>query len=391
MYCLCRHHYRWDRNDVTYDSDTHHDYDWAHDCQDWFSDHRDWDDSYGNWDHDDDQSAHDTNADHLRCEDHGHDNWNHDCDEWYEHRHDSCYSPTLRLKPVVNSVAFEDLYYPTTENSNPPRQPDYDYNDFLTAFKITEQTNSNNDITAINIDFYPRAVGAGYDHSFLLVLDGLPSLPAKNLSLLPQTKPMFNGTAQVTLSYYDQTGNLIGTPTHPAYNQDIVVFPSTHAIFGGTVSGDMGSIIDSVVPSGYTSGIPSTYITAKLNAQVHIVLNDPRLNPAPADGRIDASGFRVILHPKPTDLDEDIINVDPKNFTADGYPWGFIIPTDWRWPRETININNGYPMFQDYRNYLLGKTPTDGSDYMHWYNYPSQDADDYLYPVIPFHDFLPPL
>jgi hypothetical protein len=288
---------------------------------------------------------------------------------------------SVQLSPLVNAVAWEDLYSPPGS----PISADFDYNDFMTEFKIQQIADKNNNITDIYIDFYPRAVGAGYDHTLFLVLTGTKTTPSNNSASLPITKAMFKGSADVTLTYYDQNGNVIGQPTNPAYNQDIVVFPSTHAIFGPNASGS----IDTVVPSNYVSGIPSNYVVPQRNARVHISLTSPSLNPAPASGSIDPSTFRVILHPIPTNYDIDIINVDPTNFAgATGNPWGFIIPTDWRWMDEGQVIDNGYPEFSEYRKFLMGQPAT--GDYMNWFNHPIQPASaSVLYPSIPWTDFLP--
>jgi hypothetical protein len=168
------------------------------------------------------------------------------------------------------------------------------------------------------------------------------------------------------------------------------VFASTHAIFGGSVNSQgFGSILDTLLPSGYVSGVPANYTEAQQNARVHIALDAPAMNPAPASGLIDPSTFRVILHPIPTNLDIDIINVDPTNFVgATGYPWGFIIPTDWQWMTEGVKIDNGYPEFAQYRNFLAGQPAT--GDYMNWFNAPIQPAHpQVLYPSVPWTETLP--
>jgi LruC domain-containing protein len=292
---------------------------------------------------------------------------------------------SVQLSPYINAVAYEDLYYPPgTQCTN---CPDYDYNDFLTEFKVTELKNSQNNITDIFIDFYPRAVGAGYDHSFLLVLTGTKTTASANSNILLKNTPaMFNGAATVTLSYYDQNGILVGTPTNPAYNQDITVFPSTHGIFQSgavTANSNLGQV---------NTYITSPYIPALQNARVQISLANPASNPAPASGQIDPRTLRMILHVKPTNYDIDIINVDSKNVDANGNPWGFIIPTDWRWMQEGVNINSGYPILIQYSKFLLGQTPAAGSDYMNWFNYPVSDtANKILYPSVPFKEFMPPI
>ncbi len=283
----------------------------------------------------------------------------------------------------VAAVAFEDLL-----NSG---SPDYDYNDFMTNFQVTAKVNTANQITDIYLDFYPRAVGAGYDHSFLLALSGTVSSQSKNVNDLPKTKALFNGAANIAVSYYDEAGKLLSQQAGVPYNgKDVVVFSSTHAAFG-PVSGS----INTGLPTDYKpgSGVPSNYIVAKQNARVHLALNNPALNPVPANGQFDVSTLRMILHVKDTDQIVDIIDVDPNNFTSEGYPWGFIIPTDWQWIQNGGVIDKGYPTFASYRQYLKDKNPAclTTPTCINWFKSPATGdaANTSLYPSIPFKPILP--
>jgi LruC domain-containing protein len=275
----------------------------------------------------------------------------------------------VTLSPYINSVAYEDLFYPKNAAST---HPDYDYNDFLTEFQIKDvaTTDVKNNIYDIIIDFYPRAVGAGDDHQFRLVLNGISSYSTA-LNKLVQTLPMFQGAATVTLSHYDSHNNLIDSSTLP-YDKDILIYSSTHAVFGST-----GGLVNTSLPSGYnysSGNVPSNYVFSNQNARVQIHLSDPGLNPLPTS--IDASTFRVILHNINTNYDIDIVNVDPTNTDANGNPWGFIIPTEWQWMQEGISITNGYPSFP-------------GANF---FNFPTALASDqakYLYPQIPLTQLIP--
>jgi Domain of unknown function (DUF4842) len=319
------------------------------------------------------------------------------------------------LSPFVNAVAFEDLY---SKNEFPKNQPDFDYNDFLTDFKIQEFMNGKKDLTDIVIDFYPRAVGAGFDHIFYLILTGLKTTPSKNRNSLPISKPMFVGPAHVTVTYFDAHGEQVGPPVATPFDQDIVVYPSTHAIFA--------SADHLVVPNAFdlSSSFPtlnttvgangdaiSAYRASNRNARVYITLDRPELNPYLGEG-FDPATFRVILHPIKTNYDIDIINVDPANFVgSSGYPWGFIIPTDWQWMKEGVQIDMAYPEFKEYRKFLMGKAAA--GDYMNWYKYPAGQSVEkppgllsrspaetpmlllehfdalYLYPSIPLRETMP--
>jgi hypothetical protein len=284
---------------------------------------------------------------------------------------------------TLNQVAYEDL----EDTSN----PDYDYNDFLTEFVVNE-TVVNNNITDIYIDFYPRAVGAGDDHQFKLITTGTVTGSANNAPL-PQTSPMFQGSAQVSLTYYDQNGKVTSTQSGVDYTKDIILFASTHGAFGQSAN---AGVINTRLPSGYTSGIPSNYIYAQQNVRVHIALSDPSSNPVPASGTFNSSLLRVILHNINTNIDIDIINVGTNNFVAStGFPWGFIIPTDWQWMQEGINIVNGYnPAYSQYAQYLdgtLSSSACNAENCQSWFNSPvsGSAASANLYPEIPFTAFLP--
>ncbi len=255
------------------------------------------------------------------------------------------------------AIAFEDNF---------PSVGDADYNDFLTNFKITEAINTQNQITQITIDFYPRAVGAGFDHSLILVLDGVKDSPS---NITKQTTPLFNGDASIVLMKYDGSGNLKSKQNY-SKGQDVVVFQSTHDAFG-----DSGQV-------NTNPGAP--YIAPLSLARVQITLHNPEQN-AVASNSIDTSKFRVILHVSNTNKDIDIIDVDPSNFDSNGYPFGFIIPSDWQWPVEGKAIDNSYPNFAAYRKFLVDKnsdpTVTAPPSVLNWFLSPVPN-DPSLYPRV---------
>ncbi len=295
-------------------------------------------------------------------------------------------SHTVLTYPSIGSVAavaYEDMYGSGS--------PDYDYNDFMADFQVTEKVNASNQITDIYLDFYPRTAGAGYDHEFVLALNGTVTTPANNTSSMPTTKALFSGAANIDITYYDSSGNVVSQQAPTAYNnQDVVVFSSTHGAFGQT-SGQ----INTPLPTNYVagSGTPSNYIKATENARIHLALANPAANPVPANGQFDVSTLRMVLHVKNTNENIDIVNVDPSFYTSAGYPWGFIIPANWQWMQEAVKIDNGYPNFAAYRQYLNGTNPSCAStpSCINWFNYPvtGSAANTTVYPQIPFTPFMP--
>ena len=266
------------------------------------------------------------------------------------------------------AIAFEDNF---------PAPGDADYNDFVTNFRIVEDINNSNQITKITMDFYPRAVGAGYDHSLIVVLDGTKDTPT---NITTTTSPMFSGGAQISLTRFNADGSVASTQGNLSKSSDIVIFSSTHALFGsGTLTGAINSI-----PS-------SSYKNARLFARLEIVLTNPASNVV-TNNKIDISRFRMILHVKNTNKDIDLVDVDPNNFDANGYPFGFVIPTNWQWPTESSNINNVYPNFPQYRQYLIAKrlnpNATAADPVLNWFDYPVPGTAG-IYPLPPTPPLLP--
>lgn len=310
--------------------------------------------------------------------------------------------PIVRHFPIdgpLAAVAFEDWF---------PFPSDEDFNDFLTDFHITEKGNDLNQLTNIIIDFYPRAVGGSFDHSFLIVLKGKKDQPS---NITAVTKPLFNGDATVTLTHYDADGQVIGQPERVDPNHDITIFESTHALFDKDPR-DINQIINTYADSQHPYKPPLESV------RLSIQLLEPEKNVVGSDQQIDLSQFRMILHvrhilngkrqvihhtrfvhgrkivsatPVP-DEDIDIIDVVPSAYTRPEdkrpYPFGFIIGKDWRWPQEGKKIDAAYPSFEAYRDYL---TKPHQAGYVKgvtdWYKL--QGVEAFLYPSVPDPKLLP--
>lgn len=198
--------------------------------------------------------------------------------------------PPIAKFPETNSdvaaVAFEDMS---------PTRNDEDFNDFLTDFKIFEKINEQNQITNIVIDFYPRAVGASYDHSFLMVLNGIKDSPTDVKT--PKIEPLIHGPADVELTYFAGTGR---DPIEPSKkvsaDHDVVIFPSTHALFTETPHSKEIINTDPQKP----------YVVAKQRARLSITLLDPSQNPVNTKTPIDLTKFRMMLHVKDTNRDNSL-------------------------------------------------------------------------------------
>ena len=287
--------------------------------------------------------------------------------------------------PVPTATPITEVHYPTVGSDvaavafedNFPKAGDADFNDFLTNFRMTEKVNSQNQITEIILDFYPRAVGASYDHSFMVVLNGEKDQPS---NIMLKTVPMFNGGADVTLTHIATDGTVLDTKPNIDPNHDVVIFPSTHALFQAKVT---KTVVNTFATKSYTPALQM--------ARLQIKLKDPKSNPLGDRTTADGSKLRMVLHVKDTNQDIDTIDADPVNLDSNGYPFGFIIPSNWRWPTEGTSIMSVYPNFALYQIFLLERAAHPDADVApeveNWFNFLLESPT--LYPSVPLSPLLP--
>lgn len=247
------------------------------------------------------------------------------------------------IRTEYATLAFEDLY---------PRPGDADYNDMVVNFKVEEFFNSDNELTAIDLEFVPIARGAGYDHKLMLNLDG--SIQSSH-NITTKTIPTFNGDATITATYKNTSNGHEHTVDY-AKNEDIVIFSSTKETLTRFANVNKNS----------------TYTTPKYISKISIELDDPSLNIRDQRSSPGTALYRPYLHVLNTRQDIDLYTSNSKDGMIDsnGYPFGLIVPYEWSWPLERANINQAYPYFIEYRNWLSKKSNQISNQALNWYLYP---------------------
>jgi len=248
------------------------------------------------------------------------------------------------------TLAFEDLY---------PNPGDADYNDMVLQFRIQENYNAQQQLETIHLDFIPLARGAGYNHRFYLSLDG--SLDSNNATY--QSDPVINGDAQVKVTYTNLDSGAVQTSYYDQ-TDDLLVFHNTRTSLDGFAN-------------VYASG---ELTEPRLMTSIDISLNNPELNPA-SGGLISGEfNYRPFLYVMNTRQDIDLYQINSENGMIDenGYPFGLLVPIDWRWPLERQNINEAYPYFSEYRSWLAGESEAVSDQAMRWYDYPAAGAEGSL-------------
>jgi LruC domain-containing protein len=252
-------------------------------------------------------------------------------------------------RPVESSnwafIAYEDLY---------PNPGDADYNDFVMAFQSTESYNASGELETINMSFLPVARGAGYNHSAHLDLNG-EIWKSNNVNTI--TDEMFNGDAVIKATYTNMTN---GTEIEKYYSKDrrdVVLFDNTR-----------------VTLDGFANVYDNDVLTSPLwKTDIEIALANPELNTFDDRGMIADDSYRIYLNVKNTNKDIDLYTVNQSDGMIDsnGYPFGLIVPDSWQWPLERQNINDAYPLFEEYRAWLSGESEELSYAAEHWYLSPT--------------------
>lgn len=236
--------------------------------------------------------------------------------------------PTEIVLPTLGdyaSIAFED-------NVHDPAAGDRDYNDAVFNYNITEKYNAQNELTDLVIKVKVREMKSGGNHNLYLYFNGNPSADFTNISHI--SVPAFNGMANIEMKGPDGV-----VTNHYAVNHLLIV-------------------------NGTSGAVGDEYL-------LEVELISPGLNKVSilADF-IDFRKYRFVLQNQGSSLGIDIseINSTDEMLAEDGYPLGFMIPTDWQPPGETQLIDELYPNFILYRNWLSGdqKTPPDEAT-LNWF------------------------
>lgn len=273
--------------------------------------------------------------------------------------------PTFPIK-VSNSQ-----YYSYIFEDQWPVYGDYDMNDIvLKMINKTMYVNQSNNVVQFSITMELCAVGAQYQIGAALMLDQIPSSAIKSLTYSSNTPSSFNVTN-------------VGIEK----NQDYAVIPlfdEAHKLLTGNSS---SQLINTV--SGSTTYNPKTLtITAEISSGSKIsseALNNNLLNVfiivaknTLTDTYINEMNKNTserneihIIGFKPTGYaNTDIFgnNNDNSSITdgryyqsKDNLAWGIMVSTDFKWPKEYINIKYAYPKFE-------GWVTTGGTLYTSWYN-----------------------
>lgn len=231
-------------------------------------------------------------------------------------------------KSGVNTLAFEDLY---------PNAGDADLNDYVLFFNTEEDTNAQGKVVAIRGSFEHVARGAGYRHT-LNVKFSVPTgatysyvkFKNRNNRTVQEESSQIRLTAQQLASgieLLEESSKTISTPNNNAAH-------ANNLKFGDLVNFEI--VFDEPVARSAVGSAPYDIFAHVVNTKKDIHLPGRYFDSAGKDLFMDRNGF----------------------------PWAIIIPGQWKWPLEGLDIRvaskTGYA---DFQTWALSK----GTDKKEWY------------------------
>jgi LruC domain-containing protein len=235
-----------------------------------------------------------------------------------------------------------DTYYTVTYEDSFPNTGDYDFNDLIVAYRVDLGLDSNGDVIQAMVDAYLIARGAGFSHDWRLAIpvaggvsgtiDATFGSPTEMTSTL--TSSTFDGS--IDLLAFEDTRAIFRPPaghsfTNTEKNSPFVQGPRFEASI----------VFDTPTPIGSFASAPfDPYMVVRDTAyEVHLI------------GQVPTSGSRNEI--------EGLLDFkDPR-----GYPFSFVVPTNWSMPWERIDAGNAYPQLS---NYVQSKEKQSKD----WYEYP---------------------
>ncbi|MGD9212668.1 MAG: LruC domain-containing protein, partial [Desulfobacteraceae bacterium] len=239
-------------------------------------------------------------------------------------------------------IAYEDLF---------PEKGDYDFNDLVVPYKVRFGLNDQSQVLAITGTAYLLARGASYDHDWHLRI----SLPATASGSIQSTVSFPSGSTADPIQNeepFEQTIDLIG------FSATSEIFVDPEAIYVNTLTDRpffTGPKLD------FRADMTSPIDLADMDAapfDPYLVVNTTALNGKKYE--IHLIGKSPVMAEESRNISEDI-----SSFTDEkGYPFALLIPENWQFPTEWVDLGVAYPDFIDF---VLSQ----GSESLDWYLFPA--------------------
>lgn len=259
------------------------------------------------------------------------------------------------------TIAYED---------NWPETADYDMNDMVLKYRITE-TLKDGDVAKVSISGQLVAVGASYHSGFAVRLAGIDATNIdSDKTRLYYNSALQDGDAQesgMTEASFILINDAIEVSSYSCYffrtlddcREDVgVEFELHFSLITPVTTGSMPAMpYDPFLYAtpGFYHG-PSFAQAPGRSYEVHLA------DQAPTE-KFDTNFYQ---------LAEDTSDPNTSRYfkTSNNMPWALLIYDEWKWPRERVDLVVAYPQFADY-------TTSGGETHTDWYDITNAIANKY--------------
>lgn len=266
--------------------------------------------------------------------------------------------PDPSVDPYTYSYLFEDMW---------PLYGDYDMNDMVLRINnITTVIDANNQASKFSFDASIRAIGAEKRMGGAVMLDNIQASAVKSVSYSINTPTTFNVSS--TGVEQNQTKAVIPLfdHVHKFMGKENAWFINTNSSPDNVANPPVMTVTIEFATPVNASDLNSAYLN------FFVITDITGSNPKP----VNKSPRREIhiVDYKPTAMAETSIfgnNNDGSNPSAgkyyrskDGLPWGIVVPSEFKWPYERIQIMEAYTQFEEW-------VTSGGASNQEWWKYPS--------------------
>lgn len=248
-----------------------------------------------------------------------------------------------------NSSVGSFIYYPSSTGyyvvgyeDNYPEKGDYDFNDLVVGYQVKFGLDLNGRVKTIEGEGYLVARGGSYNHDWLLHID------------LPDSAQV---SGEVTLYDASNSNIMTGYPKSISETGRLLVEPYTDSqtLFSDPEEAYVNTL-------WYSDHVPGPKFTFSVTLDDGIPAH--RLTDAPFDPilYVRETGYEIHLKDFSPLLVRSFNSEDGQTsfVDANGYPFAMVVPEDWLFPNEYVDLGDAYPSFVNY-------IESDNTDSSNWY------------------------
>ncbi len=243
-------------------------------------------------------------------------------------------SAPLVVLDEENATVSSYLFYPSSSSyyiavyeDNFPSKGDYDFNDLVVGYQVKYGLDINGRVKTIEGDGYMIAKGGSYNHNWYLHIN------------LPNS---ITATGSLTVNQPSSSSPMEGFPSDIASTGHVLmeVYSNSQQIFYDPNETFVNTL-------WYTEHIPGPKFSFSVTLDNGVPINQMTLAPFDPILYVQDTGYEIHLpeHSAILNQSANTQNGETNFKDANGYPFALILPENWLFPNEYVDLGNAYPTF----------------------------------------------